>query len=63
MHQQDHSTRTARFQRTLCVFSRKNSHHDHTGEIALSNWKQDELHMIAETDDLHIAPFREDGQA
>jgi hypothetical protein len=24
-------------------------------------WSQDELQRIAETDDLHIAPFREDG--
>ena len=24
-------------------------------------WSQDELHTIAEADDLHIAPFREDG--
>ena len=24
-------------------------------------WKKDELRRIAETDDLHIAPFREDG--
>ncbi len=50
--------------RIYCMCSAgKNSHHDHSGEIALSDWKQDELHMIAETDDLHIAPFREDGQA
>lgn len=25
-------------------------------------WKQDELRRIAETDDLHVAPFREDGR-
>jgi hypothetical protein len=24
-------------------------------------WSKDELHAIAETDDLHVAPFREDG--
>jgi hypothetical protein len=24
-------------------------------------WSQDELHKIAESDDLHISPFREDG--
>jgi len=25
------------------------------------NWSKDELHKIAEADDLHISPFREDG--
>jgi hypothetical protein len=25
-------------------------------------WKQEELRRIAETDDLHVAPFREDGR-
>lgn len=27
----------------------------------MSEWPKDELRKIAETDDLHIAPFREDG--
>ena len=27
----------------------------------MSAWPQDELRKIAESDDLHIAPFREDG--
>ncbi|MGB8538531.1 MAG: DUF2255 family protein [Acidobacteriaceae bacterium] len=27
----------------------------------MKNWPQDELQRIAETDDLHISPFREDG--
>jgi len=27
----------------------------------LSTWKKEELRKIAEADDLHIAPFREDG--
>lgn len=27
----------------------------------MSTWRKDELHKIAETDDLHISPFREDG--
>ena len=27
----------------------------------MSRWPQDELKRIAESDDLHIAPFREDG--
>src|ERR687883_640459 len=27
----------------------------------MSKWKKDELQRIAETDDLHISPFREDG--
>ncbi len=27
----------------------------------MSAWNKDELQRIAETDDLHIAPFREDG--
>jgi hypothetical protein len=27
----------------------------------MSSWSKDELHRIAETDDLHISPFREDG--
>src|SRR4051812_44617852 len=26
------------------------------------SWRKDELRKIAETDDLHIAPFREDGK-
>jgi hypothetical protein len=26
-----------------------------------ANWRADELRQIAETDDLHISPFREDG--
>jgi hypothetical protein len=28
----------------------------------MSNWTKDELHKIGETDDLHVAPFREDGK-
>ena len=28
----------------------------------MSAWPEDELRQIAETDDLHIAPFREDGK-
>jgi hypothetical protein len=28
----------------------------------MSGWAQDELRRIAETDDLHIAPFRDDGK-
>ena len=28
----------------------------------MSTWNIDELHRIAETDDLHISPFREDGK-
>ena len=28
----------------------------------MSNWIKDELDKIAETDDLHISPFREDGK-
>ena len=27
----------------------------------MSGWPKEELHRIAETDDLHVAPFREDG--
>src|SRR5436305_7693986 len=27
----------------------------------MSTWSQDELRQIAEADDLHISPFREDG--
>lgn len=27
----------------------------------MSCWKQEELRKIAETDDLHVSPFREDG--
>ncbi len=27
-----------------------------------TTWPKDELHKIAEADDLHIAPFREDGK-
>ena len=29
----------------------------------MTTWRKDELGKIAETDDLHIAPFREDGKA
>ena len=28
----------------------------------MTTWSQDELRRIAETDDLHIAPFRQDGR-
>jgi hypothetical protein len=28
----------------------------------MSTWSEDELRQIAESDDLHIAPFREDGK-
>jgi hypothetical protein len=28
----------------------------------MSTWSKDELRKIAETDDLHISPFREDGK-
>ena len=28
----------------------------------MTNWPKDELRRIAETDDLHISPFREDGK-
>jgi hypothetical protein len=28
----------------------------------MSTWTEEELRKIAETDDLHISPFREDGQ-
>src|SRR5882757_4390851 len=27
----------------------------------MASWAKDDLHRIAETDDLHVAPFREDG--
>ncbi|HVJ07192.1 MAG TPA: DUF2255 family protein [Acidisarcina sp.] len=27
----------------------------------MTTWSEDDLHKIAETDDLHISPFREDG--
>jgi hypothetical protein len=30
-------------------------------KAATSTWQKDELRRIAEADDLHIAPFREDG--
>ncbi|MGZ2377146.1 hypothetical protein ACVI3U_005112 [Sinorhizobium medicae] len=28
----------------------------------MNTWPKDELRQIAESDDLHIAPFREDGR-
>ena len=28
----------------------------------MTTWSKEELHKIAETDDLHISPFREDGR-
>src|ERR1700752_168365 len=31
------------------------------GERPMTVWSKDELRKITETDDLHIAPFREDG--
>jgi hypothetical protein len=30
-------------------------------EPGMTTWSKEELSRIAETDDLHIAPFREDG--
>ena len=32
-----------------------------TVQASLQRWPADELRRIAEADDLHIAPFREDG--
>src|SRR6202171_3601029 len=29
--------------------------------VQMSSWSKDELSKIAETDDLHISPFRDDG--
>ncbi|MGC1158505.1 MAG: DUF2255 family protein, partial [Acidobacteriaceae bacterium] len=34
----------------------------YTEQLAMSAWRKDELRRIAEADDLHIAPFREDGK-
>ena len=31
------------------------------GDATVATWSKDELRKIAETDDLHISPFREDG--
>jgi len=31
------------------------------GDFTMSTWSKDELRKIAEADDLHISPFREDG--
>jgi len=31
------------------------------GDSTMSTWSKDELRKIAEADDLHISPFREDG--
>lgn len=31
------------------------------GEISIMAWSRDELRKIAESDDLHISPFRENG--
>ena len=33
-----------------------------TGESTVSAWSKDELRTMAETDDVHISPFREDGK-
>ena len=32
-----------------------------SGTPEMATWPQDELRKIAESDDLHVAPFREDG--
>jgi hypothetical protein len=32
-----------------------------TKEVTMTKWSEDELRKIAEADDLHISPFREDG--
>jgi len=32
------------------------------GDLTINTWSQDTLRKIAEADDLHIAPFREDGE-
>jgi hypothetical protein len=32
------------------------------GAIGMTGWTRDELRRIGETDDLHIAPFRDDGK-
>lgn len=31
-------------------------------DTVMTTWPEDELRRIAETDDLHISPFREDGE-
>ena len=36
--------------------------HKRTGEPTAVEWPPNELQQIAETDDLHISPFREDGE-
>jgi hypothetical protein len=33
----------------------------HRMDVHTTHWRADELRKIAETDDLHISPFREDG--
>jgi hypothetical protein len=35
---------------------------DLRGEASMSTWPEEELRKIYEADDLHIAPFREDGK-
>ena len=35
---------------------------ERSNQAAMSTWLKDEMRKIAETDDLHIAPFREDGK-
>ena len=37
------------------------NHTKSEGEPTMISWSKDELRKIAEADDLHIAPFREDG--
>jgi hypothetical protein len=34
---------------------------DGKGTVTMATWSREELHQLAETDDLHISPVREDG--
>src|ERR1700712_3448614 len=44
----------------MCSRSGRNNDHQ-AGDWTMSSWPKDVLQKIAESDDLHISPFREDG--
>jgi hypothetical protein len=42
--------------------ARSRRYSSRNGERIVKTWPKDELHKIAEADDLHISPLREDGR-
>jgi hypothetical protein len=46
----------------LCALLDANARSMFKGDLTMITWSKDELRRIADADDLHISPFREDGK-